>query len=125
MKQIIDPFYETTAWQEKRKKILRRDGYQDQHEKRYGRMRQAEVVHHIIPKQDHPELALEDWNLISLSKKSHNMMHDRNTDALTETGIELMERTCKKYNKEVPQEYRREKKKKQTGRKPNWRNYYD
>lgn len=124
MKYPIDPFYESEKWQEIRSQALRRDGYQDQHEKRYGRYRQAEVVHHIFPRDRFPEYELELWNLISLSRKSHNFMHDRNTDELTDVGIELLQRTAKKQGIPIPPEYRTKKKEK-SGRRPNWRNYYD
>lgn len=121
---MIDPFYESLKWQQVRKQALRRDQYQDQYEKRFGRMRQAELVHHIFPRDKFPEYELELWNLISLSKKSHNLMHDRTTDELTEVGIDLLKRTAKKQNIPVPEIYLA-KEKKRTGKKPNWRNYYD
>ena len=62
--------------------------------KRYGKMLQAEVVHHIFPAEDYPEYEWEDWNLISISNAMHNRLHDRNTNKLTAFGKELMERTA-------------------------------
>ena len=52
------------------------------------------------PAEDYPEYAWEDWNLISVSRKTHNKLHDRNTDKLTAEGAKLLERT-------VPKERRR------------------
>lgn len=121
---MIDEFYNSDKWQRARKAVLRRDGYQDQYEKRFGRMRQAELVHHIFPREKYPEYELELWNLISLSKRSHNLMHDRNTDELTPVGIELLQRIAKKNNIPIPEEYQSQKEKKRTGRTPNWRGYY-
>lgn len=121
---MIDDFYNSEKWQRVRKAVLRRDAYQDQYEKRFGRMRQAELVHHIFPRDKYPQYELEMWNLISLSKKSHNLMHDRSTDELTEVGIELLQRIAKKYGIEIPEEYQQSKRKKHKGRIPNWRGYY-
>ena len=70
-----NPFYLTPKWQRKRAAILRRDKYQCQECKRYGRMREAKTVHHIKHLEDDPELALEDSNLISLCYACHNKAH--------------------------------------------------
>lgn len=93
--------YATARWEAKRKAILKRDGYIDQVQKRYGKKIPAETVHHIFPVQDYPEYKWESWNLISLSKDTHNKMHDRTTGGLTEEGMELLRRTARKYNIEL------------------------
>ena len=62
-------------WQQKRKHILKRDGYQDQLEKRAGRTIPADLVHHIFPREQYPEYAWEDWNLISISWATHRSLH--------------------------------------------------
>jgi 5-methylcytosine-specific restriction endonuclease McrA len=85
--------YETTRWRKKREYILRRDGYMCQHFKRYGKRREANTVHHIYPLEEYPEYAWCDWNLISLSAKAHDMMHDRVTGKLTALGEELKRKT--------------------------------
>ena len=105
-----DKWYESPKWQRLRARILRRDNYQDQELKRYGKIRQAEVVHHIFPKNDFPEYAYEPWNLISVSRATHNTFHDRDTDELTEKGIELLRRTCRKQGIPVPERYKEKKK---------------
>ena len=68
-------FYTSSAWKKKRSMILRRDKYLCQNCKRYGRQRQATMVHHIKHYEDAPELALTDSNLISLCSDCHNKAH--------------------------------------------------
>ena len=80
-------------WQRLRKLALRRDKHRCQEAARYGISADAEVVHHIWPVEQWPEYAYEDWNLIALSRKQHNRLHDRNTNELTEEGLKLMRRT--------------------------------
>lgn len=83
-------------WTHKREVILRRDGYIDQVAKRYGKIIEADTVHHIFPREFYPEYEWENWNLISVSKKTHNELHDRESHELTEKGKELMRRTARK-----------------------------
>lgn len=92
-----------------RDSVLRRDKYIDQERKRYGVAVPAEVVHHIFPKDDFPQYATEPWNLISLSRSTHNAMHVRDTQELSEKGKELLRRTCRKHHIEVPEMYKRKK----------------
>ena len=87
--------YHLKRWEKKRNSILRRDKYICQHFKRYGKKLQADTVHHIFPVEFYPEYTWCDWNLISLSSKAHNMMHDRDTHELTKLGRELMEKTAR------------------------------
>ena len=83
-------------WTHKREVILRRDGYIDQVAKRYGKIIEADTVHHIFPRELYPQYEWENWNLISVSKKTHNELHDRESHELTEKGKELMRRTARK-----------------------------
>lgn len=85
--------YGTAKWKRKRLHILRLDGYVDVIARRYGRTEPAEVVHHIYPADSYPEYAWQDWNLISVSKGTHNKLENRNTGELTEMGRRLMEKT--------------------------------
>lgn len=85
--------YYGQKWKKKRKRILRLDGYVDQIEKRYGRAREAVVVHHIYPADEYPEYAWCDWNLISVSLATHNKLEDRKTGELTKLGLDLQRRT--------------------------------
>ena len=94
-------FYHTKAWKRMRKAVLNRDGFQCQESKRYGKFVPADVVHHAFPVEDYPQYRLEAWNLISVSNKIHNQLHDRNTNELTDKGKELMERTARKQGIEL------------------------
>lgn len=76
-------------------RAMRRDDYMCQLSKRYGKRVPAEVVHHIYPVDEYPEYAYCLWNLISLTRKQHNRLHDRNTGALTAEGIALQRRVQK------------------------------
>lgn len=73
-------------WRVVRERALRRDEGLCQEALRYGKVVQAEVVHHIWPAEDYPEYRYCVWNLVSLSKAAHDAMHDRVTDALTPLG---------------------------------------
>ena len=84
-----DPFYKSAKWKKKRETILRRDGYSCQMSKRYGKQLAADTVHHIYPRGEYPQYAFCDWNLISLSRKWHNALHNRENDSLTVLGEKL------------------------------------
>lgn len=84
--------YNTPRWKKKRLHILKRDKFMCQESKRYGKRVDATTVHHIYSYEDYPELAFEDWNLLSLSSDKHNAMHSRETHEMTELGIKWQER---------------------------------
>ena len=88
--------YTSKRWAKLRERILKRDGYICQYNKRYGRMVQANTVHHIYPADEYPEYEWCEWNLISLSAEAHNRMHDRESHQLTDEGLRLMKRVKKK-----------------------------
>lgn len=92
-----DPFYRSRRWKSKREKILRRDRYICQSSKRYGKIVQADTVHHIFPRDSYPQYELCDWNLISLCSREHDRMHYRLTNELTAYGLDLMRRTARKF----------------------------
>lgn len=68
-------FYEEKRWRNKRTQILRRDKYLCQQCKRYGRLKPAVVVHHILHLEDRPDLAFDSANLVSLCLECHNKAH--------------------------------------------------
>ena len=80
-------------WRRLRERILKRDGFQCREAARYGRIREAQVVHHVWPAEDFPEYAYCPWNLVSLSQAAHDQMHDRATGRLTELGEYWRRRT--------------------------------
>ncbi len=92
----FDAWYKTKKWQKLRRYVLMRDKYLCQLEVRYGKRIDAEVVHHIFPVEEYPELFFNSDNLISLSKKAHNKMHNRMTDEITPEGRRLQEKVRKK-----------------------------
>ena len=102
--------YKEPRWVELRKRILFRDKYIDQYLKRYGKFKTAELVHHIFPVDEFPEYQYCEWNLISVSKATHNMFHDRDTNELTDIGRELLVRTARRNKIEIPSWYQIERK---------------
>ena len=71
----IEDFYVSPQWRRKRELILRRDGYRCQECRRYGRITQANTVHHIQHLEDRPDLALVSSNLVSLCRACHAKAH--------------------------------------------------
>ena len=92
-------FYHSKQWETVRDGVLRRDGYQCQYCKRYGRLRGASHVHHINPIEIYPELALARWNLGSLCRECHNRMHDRDSHELTAEGEKLRRKTNEQHDR--------------------------
>lgn len=84
--------YNSKRWKTFREKIKRRDGYICKYYKRYGKTLPADLVHHIFPVDKYPELFFCPYNLISLSTKAHELMHDRVTGELTFEGKKLQEK---------------------------------
>lgn len=75
-----DPFLHTEAWKRVRAERLRMDhGMCCDCMERYragGRKpRRAEMVHHVLTREDRPDLALEISNLRSLCNICHNKRH--------------------------------------------------
>lgn len=81
-------------WERKRAAILRRDGYRSQIAAQYGRNVPGDTVHHILPVGIFPEYMWESWNLITVTRAEHNKLHDRDTNRLTDKGLELARRTA-------------------------------
>lgn len=110
--RLRNSFYDSKKWLSVRKQALCRDKYMDRYLARYGKMINADVVHHIFPLKEYPQYAYCLWNLISVSKSTHNTFHDRATDELTDTGKEVLRRLCKKRNMEIPDKYKEKVEKK-------------
>ena len=90
---VFDYSRHNKRWRALRLRVLRRDHYRCREAARYGRIVQADVVHHVWPAEDWPEYAYCEWNLVSLSQAAHDSMHDRNTGRLTELGESWRRRT--------------------------------
>ena len=70
--KVTDPFYSSAAWQRKRAAVRSRYLGVDVLELyRTGKVVPAEMVHHIIPRRERPELRFDDKNLIPLSNRTH------------------------------------------------------
>lgn len=95
--------YNTKAWKRKREAILRRDKYRSQLAARYGRNVQGDTVHHILPVGLFPEYRWADWNLITVTRAEHNSLHDRETNKLTEAGLDLARRTAARRGLNIPE----------------------
>lgn len=90
-----DEFIWSEQWRRKAHSILRRDGYIDQYIlKTTGRMIEANLVHHILPRDEYPQYAMEDWNLISLNKRTHSRIIHTIKGKLTNEGRKLMMETA-------------------------------
>lgn len=90
-------FYSSKQWTEKRRHILRRDGWVDQVMLRDGVKIEADTVHHILPREDFPQYAMCDWNLISVNHETHKRrLHEKYTGKLTRLGKWLMQETARK-----------------------------
>lgn len=95
-RKATDPFYNTKDWKRKREAILRRDNYIDQLEKRAGFNVNADTVHHVFPIDQYPEYRLKSWNLISVSRETHEALHNRITGELSEAGTKLLHEVAKR-----------------------------
>ena len=90
-------FHNTRPWKNKRIVILKRDGYQCRECKRYGKVTEADTVHHVLPIEDRYDLRLDNRNLISLCEGCHERVHNKFDKKLSKLGEELKERTLRKY----------------------------
>ena len=82
--RAINPetFYDSQRWTHIRARALRRDRYQCQMCKRYGRLVEATEVHHIEHLEDNPDRAYDLSNLISLCHRCHNKQHPEKAYAM-------------------------------------------
>ena len=70
--KIVRPSLKTKKWEKFRDKILRKYNYLCQESLRYGISEPAEMVHHIFPVSEYPELEFQEWNCLPLTNKRHN-----------------------------------------------------
>lgn len=88
---IMVDFYNSKAWKKKREHILRRDRWMDQIALRDGIHIEADVVHHILPRDEWPEYQMADWNLVAVNNNlTHKgRLHEKYTGKLTKYGKAL------------------------------------
>ena len=96
-------FLSSSVWRKKRERILKRDNYECQLSKRYGKHIPAEIVHHIFPRDEYPQYALADWNLIALSITQHRKLHTDN-NGLTKDGWDLLRKTARANHIELKED---------------------
>ncbi|MDD3410334.1 MAG: HNH endonuclease signature motif containing protein [Eubacteriales bacterium] len=75
-----DPFYYSKPWRKVRKRALERDfgmcvRCMERFRQGGAKPRRADMVHHIIPREERPDLALNLDNLESLCNICHNKEH--------------------------------------------------
>ena len=79
--KVSDPDYHTQRWYTVRAQALQRDGglcrdcLDRVKQGRGGKVRRATIVHHVIPKEERPDLAFELSNLRSVCAICHNQRH--------------------------------------------------
>lgn len=100
---MSSPDLSISRWTHLRAYILKRDKYLDQVALRYGKRIEANIVHHVFPRELFPQYTYEAWNLISVSNKTHNELHVRDSHKLTAKGWELLVRTARKNGIEIPE----------------------
>ena len=75
----------TSRWKRLRNFVMARDGYRCQESLRFGKSVPAEMVHHIYPVREYPELEFVSWNTIKcttelrmkLQKKEKNGKNEK------------------------------------------------
>lgn len=85
--KYTNPFYKTKKWQRTREIVLRKNDYLCRESKQYGKHVQAEVIHHIFPLEEYPELAFVHWNLLPTTNAIHNTFHDRENNQIIGRGL--------------------------------------
>lgn len=88
--------YNTPEWKSKRIVILKRDGYKCRECKRFGKVIEADTVHHILPVEERPDLRLTNSNLLSLCEEHHEKMHNKYNNTLSKLGEDWKSRTVRK-----------------------------
>lgn len=71
----IQSFYKSSRWRRVRAAVLKRDKYLCRRCSRYGRLREATTVHHIVHLNEDFSKAFDMSNLISLCAECHNLLH--------------------------------------------------
>ncbi len=87
----------TRKWYKFRDKVMRQYDYLCQESLRYGQSVPAEMVHHIYPVSEYPELEYVSWNCLPLTNRKHNTFHDRNNDKIIGNGIYWQKKRKKEF----------------------------
>lgn len=73
----LDKFYNGRKWRKISRDAKDRDKNECQHCKAKGLYAAAEQTHHIKELKEYPHLAYDLFNLISLCRECHNIVHDK------------------------------------------------
>lgn len=87
----------TRKWYKFRDKVMRQHDYLCKESLRYGQSVPAEMVHHIYPVSEYPELEYVSWNCLPLTNHKHNTFHDRNNDKIIGNGIYWQKKRKKEF----------------------------
>ena len=95
-----EKIYTSGKWRKLAARVLSYYNYQDQVKKRFGKMVQAEMVHHALPAEDFPEYFFETKNLVPVSRSTHRGLHN-DDGTLTAAGIDVARRAARKIGVDV------------------------
>ncbi len=87
----------TKKWEKFRDKMMRKSDYLCQESLRYGLSVPAEMIHHIFPVSEYPELEFVEWNCLALTNRKHNTFHDRVNDKVVGQGIYWQKRERRNF----------------------------
>lgn len=99
-RQEVQAFYDSAKWRQKSARVMSHYNYVDQVKKRFGKMIQADIVHHALPLEDFPEYAYHNDNLIPVSRATHRALHN-DDGSLTAQGIEVAQRAARKIGVDI------------------------
>lgn len=79
---------------------MSRANFQDKVAARYGKIVQAEMVHHALPLEDFPQYAYDPRNLVPVSRGTHRGLHN-DDGRLTKEGVNVARRAARKIGIDV------------------------
>lgn len=97
--KTVRPTLKSKKWVKFRDKVMREHDYLCQESLRYGITAQAEMVHHIYPVSEYPELEFVRWNCLPLTNRQHNKFHDRANDKVIGQGLYWQRKRKKEFEK--------------------------
>ncbi len=74
--EIKNDFYHSAAWKKVAAAVKARANGLDEYALSQGRLEQGSIAHHILPIEDRDDLRLAMDNLIFVSARTHNQIHD-------------------------------------------------
>ena len=98
--QKNDDFYSAAKWRHCAARAMSRANYQDKVAARYGKMIQAEMVHHALPLEDFPEYAYDPRNLVPVSRGTHRGLH-LDDGGLSKEGVNVARRAARQIGIDV------------------------